>query len=539
MPEISTIHLENLWTAGLNKSTPEAKLPLEFSPWAVNVMFDGFGGVRTRPGFVPWKGNPGTGSLFVLLVDKAGQSWSQYHVFSVDAIDLDWIDESASTFTNETVAFGASAFGDAAAYDGTAYFVGQSKQYKFDTGTLTLMTQAVPDGSSGTMIGAEHLEWNNDRMWAVDVRYTNGQVFRNRIHFSNIADPETWDAGDYIDLPDDGQAVKLIKKFGDDLLIFKEDIIWVLVGKTKDTFELIRLSTNLGTVQTLKNETYVVGDKLFFIASNNRLSYYDGAGFGDVDDALHQWLYESDVLEPIYRRTWDGNLALVNERYLLRGIYETDNAAVANHYTAVFDTKTGLWALWQHEDWGESGYLGASVNLPYSEAGYTLFYNLRTSAYLMRLSMWEYDEVFPFYESDSLGGGAIPDFRGTYKSRVRTGWITPESPANPSRLYGVDVVLGVSKYVSDVTVNIFTDYDPNTVVYSETVTASESIPTFHELRDFDATRFNAVQIEFLCDDPDLGYPGNGDAYNTGVMKVEDVWVHTQTIQRRGGGRRGS
>ena len=121
------------------------------------------------------------------------------------------------------------------------------------TGTGTLLTasgagqwQNDPNVHTGThMMKAEHVTAHNGRLFVANVNYDSTN-YPNRIHWSHVGFPESWDQDDFIEINTGGSKITGLAAFTDHLLIFKTDSIWALFGSDATTWQLAKITGDLG-----------------------------------------------------------------------------------------------------------------------------------------------------------------------------------------------------------------------------------------------------------------------------------------------------
>ena len=127
---------------------------------------------------------------------------------------------------------------------------------------------------------AAHLLWKDSILFAA-----NTADRPSGLYFSNLLDPLTWDAADYIEFdPDDNDEITGLATFGDDLVVFKRYSVHIMSGKTRDNFARYRLTDRFGAVGPNAILPYVGG--LAFYDERNGLVLFDGSGFRRLDKKL-------------------------------------------------------------------------------------------------------------------------------------------------------------------------------------------------------------------------------------------------------------
>lgn len=105
-------------------------------------------------------------------------------------------------------------------------------------------------GSTGTTPAGfpitKYLLWYHNYMFAL-----NNSSYKSRLYFSNLGDPETWGANDYIDLnPNDGYEITGAAPFKDDMIIGKGNRVYAFTGwgDTSFTVKSIQDQSSYGCV---------------------------------------------------------------------------------------------------------------------------------------------------------------------------------------------------------------------------------------------------------------------------------------------------
>jgi len=112
----------------------------------------------------------------------------------------------------------------------------------------------------------------------------------SRVNWSNVSDPETWGASDFVDYRDgDGTAVRALAGFQNDLIIFKDRHI----GRLSTTPPSSDASVTLGPLITINENLGCAGanavdqlddGRLVFLGSDAHMYIYNGATFTDISD---------------------------------------------------------------------------------------------------------------------------------------------------------------------------------------------------------------------------------------------------------------
>src|SRR5258708_8705385 len=121
-------------------------------------------------------------------------------------------------------------------------------------------------------------------------RQLNAASTYSSVSWSNVGDPTTWTAANYVDFRvNDGDRVQALGSIGQDLYIFKRNSI----GRLSTTTQIISGAVTLGPLQTISIGTGTLGPwaldnmpdgRIVFLASDGRLKLFDGTSFTDLSD---------------------------------------------------------------------------------------------------------------------------------------------------------------------------------------------------------------------------------------------------------------
>jgi len=327
------------WVKGLNREADAFQLDMEESPDCLDVDFGRRGAVSKRKGFIRFD--------TAGLADKQDRItyWQRLggSAFLIVASDVDGSLRyaTATAFTDSTYNLGVSANEDSypigvATLNNKIYFtaIRAGGQYSFDGSTWTALTATVFDGTSARFPEAKHLLSAHDRMFAANVN-DSAVRRRSRLHWSNAVDPETWDALDYWDFtPDDGQEITAIALLGEQIVVFKESAIHVLVGRDPDSFAGYPTDSVIGT--RAPRTVVTDGSDILFFDQESGVWAFDGSGLSQLDMSINAYLLDGINSTAAYKAS-----AFVHRRrYYLSVPW---GAATYNNRIFVLDRVTGAW----------------------------------------------------------------------------------------------------------------------------------------------------------------------------------------------------
>ncbi|MGH7791593.1 MAG: hypothetical protein ACREOB_04685, partial [Thermodesulfobacteriota bacterium] len=202
---------------------------------------------------------------------------------------------------------------------------------------------AIPRGSAAVI--------HKERMYLVPgpTATTNA----SRLRFSDAADLTTWGASNFIDVsPDDGTTLNDVIVYADNLMLFKNDSIFVLAYDLQPAEAILReINSVIGVrlphcVTQFENVVYIIHrDKVYEIVN------YDF----NILNAKVPFVYDATV-DPGGARTEEESVSLFGERLVVRYYNKT----------YVFGIRTRTWSEWKKTVAGFPTWhnLGPLVRLP-------------------------------------------------------------------------------------------------------------------------------------------------------------------------------
>jgi len=333
------------WPGGLNRHAPASRLEPEELAEAYNVRIGSRGELIYRGGYqldsaaaistsVDWiKGwRTAAGVDHKIAVDASG------NIFT----------ESAGTYTDTTFNTGTPT---GIADFGVAIEGAGSKVYISDKNIATDVRSW--DGATHSTVAdipkAKLLFYRHARLFAI-----NDDTRPSGIYYSAIGDPESFAALDYIEVePDDGFEINAATVFGDDLLLFKDNAIHKLSGRTPSSFALYAIDRKRGSVSP--RAMAQLRGLLYFFDRNTGIWAFDGATFTLVSQPFNKYLldnlhYDTAHLASMY----------VGDDRLYVTIPTAANAAttVGSWITFCFHGDTGAWTEYEYGFKGATEWLG-------------------------------------------------------------------------------------------------------------------------------------------------------------------------------------
>lgn len=177
---------------------------------------------------------------------------------------------------------------------------------------LTDLTDAVPTGKI--------IKWHKNHMFVINNVKWGGNSYPNRIAWSALGDPDTWDTtNDFIDLPGGGRGITF-GDLGDALVIFKERSIMFLSGWGDSDWRITASASNVANIDEAvgciaPQGVTRVGNELWFID----------------DEGMIRRLYQTDFdafRKDIVSTKIQGTLSGLNKSQVARAVAWTYNDKV-------------------------------------------------------------------------------------------------------------------------------------------------------------------------------------------------------------------
>lgn len=271
------------FSGGLNLRSDQFDLASNESPDLLNVTVDPRGGVAMRSGVMrrnPTALGADIKGIFGFHTDSGtnqvivNQGTQVLHSAANDFTNM-------SNITARTA--GSRVYG--ATFNNVAYGVSYDKpSFRWD-GTTDADLGSATDGSDLNMPQAQYIAvWNN--FVFVANTYEGSTAHKNRVRWSNANDAQKWAATDYVDVDkgEYGDYITGIVPIGDRLVIFKSNSAYALYGFDSDSFQLINITKNVGSMPLSSPCSSPYG--VFCWSSSDGVYLYDGNSFKYVFDKM-------------------------------------------------------------------------------------------------------------------------------------------------------------------------------------------------------------------------------------------------------------
>jgi len=313
---------------------------------------------------------------------------------------------------------------------------GDAASFVYDGTTASNLASNI-NGSAGNYPIAKYTcHWNNFA-WVAHTK-EGGTAHANRIRWSKVDDPESWQDYDYIDVKcrrTRRRSVRLLVPYADRLLIFKTNSVHALYGNSAETFQLVPLSQDVGSVSLSSPVSTPYG--VFF--------WYDRQGVWVYNGERFVWVFEK--LQPAID---DGRLQFTNppqlawfkNRLHVSVDWSETSELLTSRRVLVYDPTLGSGGAWTMTD------IDANVLLTFAPPNdqQTLLGSCLTNT--GRVVEMEQERQSDFY------GTTTSHITSSYT----TSWLVGKNPIVRKR-WGKPRIVTSSDSTVALTANLYTDYD--------------------------------------------------------------------------------
>jgi len=268
------------FSGGLNLRSDQFNLAPSESPAMLNVDVDPRGGIKMRLGVSARNGT-------ALNQDVTGLAQFTPDGGTARVIAAYGTTVAESTTDNFTTLSGVSVTSGDRMYGQTTnskfYGVsGTSPSFVYDGTTASNLASNV-DGSPGNYPLAKYTcHWNN-HAWVAHTT-ESGTAHPSRVRWSKMDDPESWREFDYVDVNvgERGDELSGLVPFADRMLVFKTNSVHALYGYSTESFQLVALTQDVGSVSASSPVSTPYG--VYF--------WYDRQGVWVYDGQQFVWVFE-------------------------------------------------------------------------------------------------------------------------------------------------------------------------------------------------------------------------------------------------------
>jgi hypothetical protein len=293
----------------------------------------------------------------------------------------------------------------------------------------------------------------HDRIFAANVHKTGSYRYPSRLYWSNAGTAETWGTNSWIGInTDDGQEITAIVPFGEQMLIFKNNSTYTLVGTDEDTFALYPIDVRIGTEGTYA-ATAAGGVAYFFDTNTCTIWSYDGARFNDVGEPISAYVRANLNYNATFKI-----VVQVFGHYLWFSYPKTDGSPTQtdeNTETLVFDMQRNAWTRWtfgivpsicaRYSDYIATG--GAGAVTPGNSNPYFVVDDASNDSYV----------AIGYMGSTNTDAATVwTDFGANYSFEFRTAWFSPDNGNNRNRIRRFGSLAAENS--NDLTVALYRDF---------------------------------------------------------------------------------
>jgi uncharacterized protein YcfL len=323
------------FSGGLNFRSDQFNLAPSESPDMLNVDVDPRGGVKMRLG-VEKRNGTALSSNVTGLAQFTPDGGTARVICSYGTTVAESATADFTTLAGVSVTDGERMYGQTT--NSKFYGVsGTSSSFVYDGSTASNLASNV-NGSAGNYPIANYTcHWNNYAWTASSTE--GGTAYKNRVRWSKIDDPESWQENDFVDVNvgERGDELSGLVPYADRLLIFKTNSVHALYGFSTESFQLVTLTQDTGSVTMSSPVSTPYG--VFF--------WYDRQGIWVYDGERFAWIFEK--LQPAID---DGRLLFNNPPQLawfnnrLYVSVDWSEAGVNTRRVLIFDPTLGGGGAW-------------------------------------------------------------------------------------------------------------------------------------------------------------------------------------------------
>lgn len=329
--------------------------------------------------------------------------------------------------------------------------------YDVQAGTFSRPNVHDLDGSNGGFVRARCMVATHARIFAGNIHSEGTYRYPSRIYWCGTDDepdqPEVWESLNYIDVgADDGQEITAMLSFNDQILVFKNQSVWTLVGTDDTTFALYKLDDKLGTEGTYA--ATATSGKAWFLDQRTGVWEYDGAEFRNISEPIKDELLSNLNPDAAYKVVvaWHDSKVYVS-------IPTGSESSAVQSLTYVYDTNLGVWTKF---DYGLVPspfpmYTDFNVSGPTVSTSISMFGGMPDAG------------VFQF-------GVGLTDDGAAISSYFTTPWMNFENLADRHRLRRLEIVGDEGD--AEITVDVFTDLkfdSPKASIKYNPVTGTQNV----------------------------------------------------------------
>lgn len=421
------------FSGGLNFRSDQFNLASSESPKMLNVDVDPRGGIKMRLG-VEKRNATALSSNITGLSQFTPDGGTARVICSYGTTVAQSATADFTTLAGVSVTDGERLYGQTT--NSKFYGVsGTSSSFVYDGTTASNLASNV-NGSSGNYPIAKYTcHWNNHAWTANSTE--GGTAYKNRVRWSKMDDPESWQEFDYVDVNvgERGDELSGLLPFADRLLIFKTNSVHALYGSSTESFQLVPLTQDVGSIVMSTPVSTPYG--IFF--------WYDRQGIWMYDGNQFSWMFEK--LQPAIddnRLQFDDppQLAWFKNRLYVSVDWSDTGSVNTARRVLIFDPTLSQSGAWTMTD------IDANIMLTFAPPGAQQDLIAGCDSNTGRAIHLEQD-----LETDIYGATAIH-----IDSSYTTSWLVGKNPIVRKRWGKPRIVVSSDNTVA-LSATLYTDYD--------------------------------------------------------------------------------
>ena len=421
------------FSGGLNLRSDQFNLAPTESPEMLNVDVDPRGGIKMRNG-VNKRNTTALNSNVTGLSQFTPDGATARVICSYGTTVAQSATTDFATLNGVSVTDGDRMYGQTT--NNKFYGVsGTSASFVYDGSTASNLAANLNGSSGNYPIARYTCHWNNFAWTGSSTE--GGTAHKNRVRWSKVNDPESWQEYDYVDVNvgERGDEVSALVPFADRLLVFKTNSVHAIYGSGTDSFQLVPLTQDVGSVSVSSPVSTPYG--VYF--------WYDRQGVWLFNGQQFVWVFEK--LQPAID---DGRLQFNNppqlawfKNRLYVSVDWADNAgALTNRRVLIFDPTLGMGGAWTITD------IDANVFLTFAPANAEQELMAGCTTNTGRVIRLEQDRENDFYDAST----------SHISSSYTTSWLVGKNPVVRKR-WGKPRVVTSSDSAVALTAKLYVDYD--------------------------------------------------------------------------------
>jgi hypothetical protein len=473
------------FTGGLNLRADQFQLAPNESPGLINVEIDPRGGVFSRAGFRFLHSSPVSAAVWnpkslysfrgdtaVIMLSTGYINYTSGEVHKSTGGNFSRLNLSSGNL-NITNPDGASF----TQWEETLYFVGgyaNPYAYKWKTSDAYASTlqnsgagawQPYETPTGGYMPRANLCKVHANKMFVAGT-YEDGTYYPNRLRWSHDGRPEDWFDQDYIDITAGGIGIRAIEIVDGQLLIFKQNAIYLLLGYDVENFQLVEVSTIHGVDYP---QQVAAGDGgVYFFDYPKGLFFYNRNGVSDIFLRIAPIITDNEIntsaLDAI-------TCSFVNTRLWLSMPYNPDTATTTPPAypgcNFIFDQSIGKYGAYTL--FRSSNQRGLVVGTDWRSSNDDSYHLMCHSNYpfVCRVDDYEYDTDEQYVDS------TIND--ADFETYYVTSWFYDDRYVQLKSFVGPNYVMKEVNSDTSVRVNVYYNFNSTQIIRTQDITLSPYI----------------------------------------------------------------